>query len=67
MATRGNTRMEELVIQQGLVAPYQTSKELRDLKVRFGELVGAESKPPRDVKIYGFGTTDETIQLRKRK
>ena len=36
MATRGRTDMERLVLEQGLVDSNEASKELKDLKVRYG-------------------------------
>jgi hypothetical protein len=39
MAIKGGTKLEELVIKQGLVGSTEASKELKELKVRFGELV----------------------------
>jgi hypothetical protein len=65
MAIKGGTKLEERVIKQGLVASTEVSKELKELKVRFGELVtpGYEGVGKR----YGFGTVEETVPLRKRK
>lgn len=65
LSTRGPTRMDRLVAQEGLVGPYAISQELKDLEVRFGQLV----TPDRDSmgRSYGFGTVDETLCLRKRR
>lgn len=65
LTTRGATHMDRLVAQQGLVGPHAISQELKDLKVRFGELV----TPDRESvgRSYGFGTTDETLCLRERR
>jgi hypothetical protein len=60
MATRGDTQMERLVLKDGITAVDDMSKELGSLKVRYGELVSQEKR-------MGFGTTDETLALRKRK
>jgi hypothetical protein len=65
MATKGGTKLEELVIKQGLVGSTEVSKELKDLKVRFGELVSDAHEGAG--KRYGFGTVEETVPLRKRK
>jgi hypothetical protein len=65
MATRGPTEMERRVLQHELVDAKKVSKELKSLRVRYGELVlenGVEGK-----RIWGFGTAEETVSLRKRK
>lgn len=68
MATKGGTKLEALVIQQGLVGSDTIQRELKDLKIRYGELAIDRSLALGNVqKMYGFGTVDETIQLRKRK
>ncbi|KAI4676695.1 uncharacterized protein J4E84_009530 [Alternaria hordeiaustralica] len=64
-ATRGNTEMERLVLRQDLTNLDKLPLELRSLKVRYGELVGAEV--PGYEGRFGFGTAEETIRLRKRK
>jgi len=64
MATRGRTEMEKLVLEQGLVYPDVASRELKELKVRYGELVGEDDGGER---VWGFGTAEETVGLRKRK
>jgi hypothetical protein len=65
MATRGRTEMERLVLEQGLVDVNEASKELKDLKVRYGELV-TEDAMERE-KIWGLGTAAEMVSARKRK
>jgi hypothetical protein len=65
MATRGRTEMERLVLEQELVHQDEASKELQELKVRYGELVTEDGVDGR--KVWGFGTTDETVSLRKRR
>jgi hypothetical protein len=64
-ATRGNTEMERLVLKERLMAIDSMPKELKNLKIRYGELVGED-----DLKIegrrLGFGTVEETVSLRKR-
>jgi len=61
MATRGRTEMESLVLKQGLVSPSSISKELKNLKIRYGELVEVSEEGGSGV--YGLGTVDETISL----
>jgi len=63
--TRGNTEMERLVLRQHLTKLDKLPAELRSLKVRYGELVGADV--PGFEGRFGFGTAEETISLRKRK
>ena len=63
--TRGNTEMERLVLRQDLTKTDKLPVELRSLKVRYGELVGADV--PGIEGRFGFGTAEETISLRKRK
>jgi hypothetical protein len=60
MATRGGTQMERLVLKHRNMAVEDISKELGDLKVRYGELVSQE-------KILGFGTVNETLAMRELK
>lgn len=59
MATRGDTEMERLVLREGAVAADDVPKNLGNLKIRYGELLGQENRA-------GFGTIDETVALRKR-
>jgi hypothetical protein len=65
MATKGNTRMEEIVVDQGLTGPEAISGELKALKVRYGELIDADTGTGNSRKRYGFGTAEETMPLRK--
>jgi hypothetical protein len=65
MATRGPTEMEGLVRQHELIDAKSASKELKSLRVRYGGLVlesGVEGK-----RMWGFGTAEETVSLRKRR
>jgi hypothetical protein len=65
MATRGPTEMERRVLQHELVDAKKASKEMKSLRVRYGELVlenGVEGK-----RIWGFGTVEETVSLRKKR
>jgi hypothetical protein len=64
MATRGRTEMERLVLEQELLDPSEATKELRDLKVRYGELVTHNNK--ERMRTYGFGTLRETATLRRK-
>jgi hypothetical protein len=65
MTTRGRTEMERSVLKQGLVDINEASGELKDLKVRYGELVTEDAKEGE--KVWGSGTAEETVSLRKRK
>jgi hypothetical protein len=65
MATRGRTEMERMVLEQELVNPEKASKELKALKVRYGELVIEGDGNGK--RVWGFGTAEETASLRKRK
>jgi hypothetical protein len=59
LATRGDTEMERLVLREGVAAVDDVSKDLGNLKVRYGELVGQGKR-------MGFGTVDENVARRKR-
>jgi hypothetical protein len=65
IATRGRTEMETMVLQEELVDPSKASKELKNLKVRYGELVVEDAMDGK--RVWGFGTAEETISLRKKK
>jgi hypothetical protein len=65
-ATRGNTEMERLVLRERLITIENMSVELKDLRIRYGELVG-EDVLGVDGRRLGFGTEEETVSLRKRK
>jgi hypothetical protein len=64
MATRGRTEMERLVLKENLVGSEKASQELMDLKVRYGELVSVDAM--KEDRIWGFGTVEETVSIRKR-
>jgi hypothetical protein len=66
MATRGNTEMERLVLKERLMTTDGMSKELSDLKIRYGEL-GGEDVLGVEGRRLGFGTVEETVSLRKRR
>ncbi|KAF1957857.1 hypothetical protein CC80DRAFT_469878 [Byssothecium circinans] len=73
MATRGDTEMERLVVSRGAngkgetVATDDVSKELKELKIRYGELIIGDAMVGGAAgKRLGFGTVDETLSLRKR-
>jgi hypothetical protein len=66
MATRGNTVMERLVLKERLMAADSISKELKSLKIRYGELV-LEDALRVEGRRLGFGTVQETVSLRKRR
>jgi hypothetical protein len=63
LATRGRTELERLVLEKALVDADTATRELGDLKIRYGKLV-VSSKSPR---IYSFGTVNETTSLLKEK
>jgi hypothetical protein len=67
MATRGRTQMERLVIEQSgeFGDVDKASKMLKELKVRYGELVTEDELGGK--RSWGFGTADETMSLRKRR
>ncbi|KAJ8116808.1 hypothetical protein OPT61_g1851 [Boeremia exigua] len=68
MATKGGTKLERLVVQQGLVASDAIPKELKALEIRYGELMAGDNTVSGGLrKRYGFGTVDETIYLGKHK
>ncbi|KAH7405647.1 hypothetical protein DE146DRAFT_744015 [Phaeosphaeria sp. MPI-PUGE-AT-0046c] len=64
MATRGRTEMERLVLEQGVVDADKVPKELKNLKVRYGELVTEDVVNAK--KSFGFGTAVETAWTRKK-
>jgi hypothetical protein len=64
MATRGRTEMERLVLKENLAGSEKASQELMGLKVRYGELVSVDAV--KEDRIWGFGTVEETVSLRKR-
>jgi hypothetical protein len=64
MATRGNTEMERLVLQEKLMATDNMPEELRNLKTRYGELVG-EDVLGAQRKRLGFGTIEDTVSVRR--
>jgi hypothetical protein len=66
MATRGNTEMERLVLKDRLAAIDNMSKELKSLKIRYGELVGEDVLGVEGMRL-GFGTVEETVSLRKKR
>jgi hypothetical protein len=65
MATRGNTEMERLVVRERPMAINKISDELKNLKIRYGELVGEDVLAVGGRRL-GFGTVEETVSLRKR-
>jgi hypothetical protein len=65
MATRGRTEMERLVLEQELSDSDKATEELRELKIRYGELVMEDAVEGK--KMLGFGTAGETVSLRKRR
>jgi hypothetical protein len=65
-ATKGNTAMERLVLQEKLTAVENMSVELKALKVWYGELVGEDVLGVEERRV-GFETVEETVSLKKRK
>jgi hypothetical protein len=65
MATRGSTEMEKLVVREGSTTIDNISDELKNLKVRYGELIGDDVLGVEE-RILGFGKVEETVSLRKR-
>jgi hypothetical protein len=63
MATRGHTEMERLVLEQELRDSDKATRELKELRIRYGELVTEDAVEGR--KMQGFGTAGETVSLRK--
>jgi hypothetical protein len=66
MATRGDTEMNRRILEEGVAAIDDMSDELKNLRVRYGELVGEEILGVGG-RQFGFGTADVTLSLRKRK
>jgi hypothetical protein len=66
MATRGNTEMERLVLRERLMTIENMSVELKNLRIRYGDLVGEDVLGVEGRRL-GFGTVEETVSLRKRK
>ncbi|KAJ8112754.1 hypothetical protein OPT61_g4949 [Boeremia exigua] len=65
MTTRGDTTMSQEVKEGSIGGRENAPRALLDIRVRFGELTtGSETS---SVKLYGFGTMDETISLRRRR
>jgi hypothetical protein len=64
VATRGRTEMERLVLKESLVGSEKASQELMGLKVRYGELVSVDTI--KEDRVWGFGTVEETVSIRKR-
>jgi hypothetical protein len=63
MATRGRTEMERLVLKEGIVGTGDLSKELLNMKVRFGELVHDEGTSAGFRRAVTFGTITETSPI----
>jgi hypothetical protein len=66
IATRGNTEMDRVLLQERLSAIDDMSEELKTLKIRYGELV-TEEIPGVEGRHLGFGTAEETLSLRRGK
>ncbi|KAH4053610.1 hypothetical protein HBI25_051120 [Parastagonospora nodorum] len=64
MATRGNTAMEKMVLQERLLGVDSISKELKSLEIRYGELAIEEVLEIEERKL-GFGTVEETVSFRR--
>lgn len=65
--TTGNRGLEDAAAGGCLGGSENTPRELMDMKIRFGELVGQDDEIDKGgVKRAGFGTEDEVVSLRKR-
>jgi hypothetical protein len=65
LATRGDTEMERLAVQEGCTSADNMSQELKQIKLRYGQLTVGQQGEADDVRM-GFGTVDETISVKKR-
>lgn len=61
--TTGSKRLEVAAARGCLGGDENMPKELLEMKIRFGELIGDEEE---SVKRAGFGTEDEVVPLRRR-
>lgn len=66
MATVGDTEMGRVIIEEKLAAIDDMTDELKNLKIRYGELVNGNILGTGG-KRFGFGTVDEITSLRKRR
>ncbi|TVY34964.1 hypothetical protein LOCC1_G008078 [Lachnellula occidentalis] len=65
--TTGNRGLENAAAGGCLGGSENAPRELMDMKIRFGELVGPDDGGDKGgVKRAGFGTEDEVVSLRKR-
>ncbi|TVY85770.1 hypothetical protein LAWI1_G008961, partial [Lachnellula willkommii] len=65
--TTGNRGLENAAAGGCLGGSENTPRELMDMKIRFGELVGQHGEVDKGgVKRAGFGTEGEVVSLRKR-
>ncbi|KAJ8114052.1 hypothetical protein OPT61_g3959 [Boeremia exigua] len=65
MAAHSPTEMTRLFAEQGVASPFGIPRELKDLEVRYGELVVGEDASDAGLKRRcGFGTVEETVSLR---
>lgn len=63
--TFGSPTLERLAAGACLGGSESVPQDLKDLEIRFGELVGCGSEGKEGVRRAGFGTRDETIPLTK--
>ena len=61
--TTGSSFLDQAAAGGCLGGNESVPKELRDLKIRFGEFIGREA--PGRVRRAGFGTEDEVVALTK--
>ncbi|KAH7121065.1 hypothetical protein B0J11DRAFT_438300, partial [Dendryphion nanum] len=64
LATRGNTDIERLALENIAMNADDILKELKRLKLRYGKLVIREERA--NSKRFSLGITEETISWRKR-
>lgn len=62
LATRGETEMGRLAVKGKVVSVDELPRELRELRVRYGELVVGDKGG-----YMGIGTEDEVVVVRRRK
>lgn len=63
--TSKNVEINRLAERACLGGGEGVPKELKDLKVRFGEIRGGVDGDDRGVRLAGFGTVEETLELVK--
>jgi len=68
MASSGSTVMTDLFVKQGLTTPAHVSEELKQLQVRYGELVPNKVNSQDSLqRRFGFGTVEEILAMKETK